>query len=334
MVTEESIRARLAALAKPDRSLGRLEDLAVRLASCAGSERPLTKPRRLLIFAADHGVVAEGVGIWPAEITQAMLKVIADGRACSSALAAACSAEVRLIDVGSRASDVPRTQIYQDQRVARSTRNLALEPAMTPDEFRQAWHVGQTAVAEAIADGIQLLAVGEIGIGNTTPAACLVALLSGADPSSVIGPGAGATPHTLARKRDVVATAVCAAQEHLAHDPIRAIAHVAGFEIVAIAGAIAASRSAGLPVVLDGVVTGAAAMIARTIDPAAMETAIASHVSAEPAHAVALEWLGLAPFLNWELRLGEGTGALLLVPMLDAAAALLTNVATLDEVTG
>ena len=334
MIDAETAAAHLDSLAKPPGSLGRLERLAVRLAVTQGTLAPKTKPRKLLIFAGDHGVVEEGVGIWPSAVTSAMIGVIANGRASCSALAAACDTPVTLIDVGSQVALAPVGQIYRDARVARGSANLAQAAALTSDQFWKAWTVGENALNAAAGEGCKVIAVGEVGIGNTTAAACVIALIAQADPALVVGPGAGATEATLARKHAVVAEAVERAIEYVETDPVTAIASLAGFEIVAMAGAIAAAAHAEVTVVLDGVVSGAAALIAASVDPAALETAIASHVGSEPAHAIALEKLGLEPFLDWQLRLGEGTGALLLLPLLDAASNLLTGVATLKEVAG
>lgn len=334
MIDAETVSAHLNSLAKPPGSLGRLEQLAVRLAVTQNTMQPKAKPRKLLVFAGDHGVVEEGVGIWPSAVTSAMINVIASGRASCSALAAACDTPVSLIDVGSQIENAPHGEIYQDARVARGSANLAEVPALTPDQFWAAWMVGEEALAAAAREGCKVVAVGEVGIGNTTSASCLIALIAQVEPGLVVGPGAGATEASLAKKRAVVAEAVERAIEFVDTDPVTAIASVAGFEIIAMAGAIAAAAHAEITVVLDGVVSGAAALVAASVDPAALETAIASHVGSEPAHAIALEKLGLEPFLDWQLRLGEGTGALLLLPMLDAAANLMTGVATLKEVAG
>lgn len=334
MIDAETVHAHLDSLAKPPGSLGKLESLAARLAVTQNTLHPKSKPRKLLIFAGDHGVVEEGVGVWPSAVTAAMIGVIANGRASCSALAAAADTPVLLIDVGSQIGKAPGGAIYKDARVAQGSANLAIAPALTPDQFWAAWTVGDDAVKAAVLHGAKVIAVGEIGIGNTTAAACLIALIAEADPALVVGPGAGATEITLAKKRAVVAAAVARAIENADSDPVAAIASVAGFEIIAMAGAIAAAAQAEITVVLDGVVSAAAALVAASVDPAALETAIAAHVGSEPAHAIALEKLGLEPFLDWQLRLGEGTGALLLMPMLDAAANLMVGVATLKEVAG
>lgn len=334
MIEPERIAEHLDSLAKPPGSLGRFEELAIRLGSIQGTLAPQTRPRRLFIFAGDHGVVDDGVGIWPRDVTAGMLRVIASGRASCSALAAVSDTPVELVDVGSAISEPPEGPIYRDQRVARGTLSLARGPAMSAEQFWAAWTCGHETIEAARAHGVRVAALGEIGIGNTTPAACLIALGCEVETDDVVGSGAGSTAESLARKRQVVRDAVARARQLLADDPVASMASVAGFEIVAMAGAIAAAAHADMPVVLDGVVSGAAAIIAQAVDPAALETAIASHQSAEPAHRIALERLGLKPFLDWQMRLGEGTGALLMLPMLDAAAALTTNVATLKEVAG
>nr|WP_314074805.1 nicotinate-nucleotide--dimethylbenzimidazole phosphoribosyltransferase [uncultured Roseococcus sp.] len=331
MTIAEAARARLDSLAKPSGSLGRLEHLAIRLAETQGRVDPSAAPRRLIVFAGDHGVVAEGVGLWPDSVTTAMMRLMLEGRAGSAALARGAGAEMVLVDAGSKAEGLSG-EAYRDWRVARGTANLAQGPAMSAPEFEAALAVGARAAAEADAAGVRVLALGEMGIGNTTPAACLAALLARVEPALVIGPGAGATAESLARKQGVVTEAV--ARARAMEDPRAAIAAVAGFEIVAIAGCIAEAARRGLTVVLDGFIVGAGALMAQALDPAAMEACVAAHRSAEPGHALVLERLGLEPFLDWEMRLGEGTGALLLLPMLDAAASLLRDVATLAEVTG
>lgn len=325
---------RLNALAKPPGSLGTLERLAERLAHTQGTVTPEPRPRRLLMFAGDHGVVSAGVGIWPSAVTTAMIDLVGKGRAASSALARASGTELVLVDVGSCAPPHPLGGLVIDRRVARGTANLAAGPAMSVAGFERALQVGKDEADRAVAAGCRVVAVGEVGIGNTTAACCLIALLTGAAPGPLVGPGAGATEATLERKRQVVTLAVARAWPLLAVDPKAAIAAVCGYEIAAMAGAIMALAGANVTVVLDGVVTTAAALIARHLDPRSLDTAVAAHIGCEPAHAVALDVLGLHGFLDWQLRLGEGTGALLLMPMLDAAAALLKDVALLVEVTG
>lgn len=327
----DTVRQHLDSLAKPKGSLGRLERLALRLAETQRSETPVTRPCRLIVFAGDHGVVAEGVGLWPSDVTAAVMRLTLQGRSAAAALAGSVGAELVLVDAGSQAPAAAAQDGYRDWRVGRGTASLARGPALTPGEFNSALAVGARAAREAADAGIRIVALGEIGIGNTTAAACLAALLADADPIAMVGPGAGATAESLARKRDVVAAAVARARPLLAQDTRAAVASVCGYEIAALAGCIMEAARLRLTVVLDGFIVGAATLVARALCPDALDTAIAAHVSAEPGHAAVLSCLGLEPFLQWELRLGEGTGALLLLPLLDAAAALIRDVATLEE---
>ncbi len=322
--------AHLDALAKPRRSLGRLETLAVRLATIQQRLDPVVRPRRLVLFAGDHGVVAQGVSAWPSAVTGLMMGTILAGRATSSALAAAHGCELRLVDVGVSAAppgDPPH--FYRRARVRGGTRDLALGPAMTLAEFDTAWQVGVDEARTALDDGVRLLIAGEMGIGNTTPAACLTVLLAAADIETAVGRGAGANDAVLARKQRVVTTAT--ARARACADPRVAIAEVAGFEIVAMAGFFAEAARLGATLLLDGYVATAAALIAEALRPGTAHAMIAAHRSAEPGHAAALAYLGLEPLLEWEMRLGEGTGALVALPLLDGAVALMTGVARLDE---
>jgi nicotinate-nucleotide--dimethylbenzimidazole phosphoribosyltransferase len=325
-------QARLDALAKPQGSLGTLERLAARLATTQGRLDPRTRPRRLVIFAGDHGVVAEGVGLWPSAVTGAMMRLMRTGRSSASALGRVAGADFLLVDAGSCTEGIAPGPGFLDARIGRGTASFARGPAMSVAQFDAAWALGQRVARESAAAGHAVLALGEMGIGNTTAAAALGVLLTGAETDMMVGPGAGATPESLARKRAVVAAGVAMAQGE--SDQRTAIAAVCGYEIAALAGCIAGCAAHRVTVVLDGLIVGAAALVAQRLDAAALDTAIAAHVGAEPGHARMLAALGLEPFLDWGLRLGEGSGAALLLPMLDAAAALLTEVATLEEVMG
>lgn len=331
MLTAAAVQAYLDSLAKPRGSLGRLEDLAIRLAVIQNTLRPTTRPRRLVVFAADHGVVASGVSAWPSSVTGLMVETILAGRAASSALAAAQSCDLRLVDVGIAAP--PRLNpaaLYEDARIAPGTKDLAHEAALSEQEFEMAWQVGVREAERAVREGFSVLIAGEMGIGNTTPAACLTMLLTGAALDIAVGRGAGADDATLARKRTVVAKAVESAASLLASEPRRALAAVAGFEIVAMAGFLAAGSSLGATLLLDGYVATSAALLASRFKPRVTGSLIASHVSSEFGHGHALAHLGLPPLLDWNMRLGEGTGALVALPLLDSAAALLTDVAALS----
>jgi nicotinate-nucleotide--dimethylbenzimidazole phosphoribosyltransferase len=322
----------LDSLAKPRRSLGRLEDAAVRLATIQGTLAPVVRPRRLVLFAGDHGVVARGVSAWPPDVTGLMVGTILAGHAASTALAAAHQCSVRLVDVGV-ASPSPHTPpaFYRNARIAAGTQDLSRGPAMTSAELAAAWSVGTEEAIRAVSEGNAVLIAGEMGIGNTTAAACLTMLLADLPVEVAVGRGAGADDAVLARKRAIVAEAVARAAPLLAPDPRAALASVAGFEIVAMAGFFAAGALRGATLLLDGYVATAAALIAERLQPGVSRSMIAAHRSAEPGHGAALARLGLEPLLDWSMRLGEGTGALVALPLLDSAVALLRNVATLSD---
>jgi nicotinate-nucleotide--dimethylbenzimidazole phosphoribosyltransferase len=333
MLTFETIAAHLDALAKPQGSLGKLEQVAARLAFTQQSLIPQTRPRRIVLFAGDHGVVNSGVSAWPSAVTTAMMATIARGRASSNALAQSADCDLRLVDMGS-ITPLPRPHppFMAQQRIVAGTADLAHGPAMTVAQFDAAWDVGAGEARAAVAQGYQILLSGEMGIGNTTPAACLTMLLTGADAATVTGKGAGADDAMRAHKQAIVASAVAREQGRLGSDPKAAIAALCGFEIAAMAGFYAAAAQAGATILLDGYVTTAAALIAQHLVPGTASRMIAAHLSAEPGHRAALDTLGLEPMLEWQMRLGEGTGALTALPLLDAAAALLCDVATLAEV--
>lgn len=327
----EAVRRHLDRLAKPPGSLGRLEDVAVRLCVIQGTLSPRTRPRRVVIFVADHGVVDEGVSAWPCSVTAVMIRSIVRGGSACAALAASCDADLVLVDVGSRSEPLPPSPGYEVRKVGLGTANLALGPAMSASEFEQAFAVGVEQARRARDDGIKVVAAGEMGIGNTTSASCLAVLLAGVPLDRAVGRGAGADDACLGRKRRVVEQAAARAAQGLAENPRGSIAQVGGFEIVAMAGFFVEARRLGLTIVLDGMIATAAALIAEALEPGTAGAMIAAHLSAEPAHALMLAHLGLEPLLtDWQLRLGEGTGALLAFPLLDAAAAMVTRMDTLD----
>ena len=332
MIDQAAAEARLDALAKPRGSLGHLETIAARLAETQNTLAPVTKPRRIVLFAADHGCVAAGVTPWPSAVTQMMIGTIAAGKAASSVLAANSGTDLRLVDAGSLGAALdPAPAFYRHAPVRAGTGNIAREAAMTLAEFELAWALGVNEARLAVQSGMKVVAAGEMGIGNTTPSACLAMLLANVPLQQAVGPGAGSDAAGMLRKRDVVTGAVTRARKMLAEHPKVSIAEVAGLEIVAMAGFYAVAAEAGLTVVLDGYVSGAAALIAARLAPDSRSGMIAGHCSAEPGHGLVLAHLGLTPIFDWKMRLGEGTGALLAMPMLDAAAAVLTNMATLEE---
>ncbi|WP_221793920.1 nicotinate-nucleotide--dimethylbenzimidazole phosphoribosyltransferase [Aquisediminimonas sediminicola] len=334
-LTSTDIHTHLDSLAKPQGSLGQLEQLAVRLAEAQQSLAPVTRPRGIILFAGDHGVVESGVSAWPSAVTTAMMQTIAQGRASSNALARAAGCDLRLVDIGSITPLArPLPEFVTDRRLAAGTQNLALGPAMTVAQFDAAWAIGAEEARQLVAQNYRLLLAGEMGIGNTTPAACLNMLLCNTDAAVSTGSGAGADDAMRAHKQAIVAAVVAREKPGLENDPKAAIAALCGFEIAAMAGFYAAAAQAGATILLDGYVTTAAALIAERLMPGSAQRMIAAHLSAEPGHRAALDALGLVPILEWQMRLGEGSGALVALPLLDAAAALLGEVATLAEVMG
>lgn len=330
MITRDDVQARLDALAKPVGSLGRLETLAIDLALASQSLRPVVRPCRLVLFAADHGVVAQGVTPWPSAVTTAMVETILMGKASSTAFAHAHSIDVRVVDAGIiQPPRGPWPDHFVAQPIASGTADLSQGPAMSPDQFDSAWALGVAEAKAAIESGHRLLVAGEMGIGNTTAAACLTHALTGIDADQATGHGAGADAAMRSVKRDIVADAVA----RLAGKRDKAaLAAIAGFEIVAMAGFYAEAAARRTPVLLDGYVTTAAALLAEHRCPGARSGMLAAHLSAEPGHRAALGQLGLTPLLEWQMRLGEGSGALVALPLLDSAAALLKDVALLSDI--
>ncbi len=331
---------RLDSLTKPPRSLGRLEELAARLCEVQQTLSPVTTPRKLVLFAGDHGVVVAGVSAWPAQVTGQMVGNIRAGRAASTVLARETRTDAILIDVGTLGGDGANEGgfsgpldgcRFRDRRIRAGTRDLSKESALSPGEFDATVEVGRDEARTAARDGMRVVAAGEMGIGNTTPSACLAMLLADVPLNAAVGRGAGADEDTLNRKRAIVEEAVARARRRVASDWLGATAAVCGLEIAAMAGFFAESGAAGMTIVLDGYVASAAALIAERLQPGTARSMIASHVSAEPGHCSVLEHLGLSPFLDWKMRLGEGTGALLLMPLLDAAAAITCHMATFQD---
>ena len=330
MINRDDVQAKLDALAKPVGSLGQLEALAVNLAMACQSLMPATRPRRLVLFAGDHGVVAQGVSAWPSAVTTAMVETILKGQATSTALAAAHGVDVRVVDTGMvQPPRRPWPAHFNAQPIARGTADLSVGPAMSTDQFDAAWALGAAEARAAVDAGYRLLIAGEMGIGNTTAAACLTHALAGIDADTATGSGAGADAAMRAAKRDIVAQAVAGLEGRSDKAPLAAIA---GFEIAAMAGFYAEAAGQGVPVLLDGYVTTAAALIAERLCPGTRKAMIASHLSAEPGHRAALAQLDLTPVLEWQMRLGEGSGALVALPLLDSAAALLCDVARLADI--
>ncbi len=319
--------ARQLSLTKPPGALADLETIGNRLCGVAGCcPPPLPDPARVVVFAADHGVYAQGVTPWPQEVTLQMAPNIVAGGAGVNAIAQATGCQVQVIDVGMKQA-VPGVT---DRRVRPGTDDIAVGPAMSVDEAVAAIGVGVTAAREAVAAGVRCLLPGEVGLANTTVAAALIAVFTGADAAEVTGSGAGAQGEMLTRKQQVVAKAIETNQADAA-EPLAALAKVGGLEHAAIVGLILGAAEARVPVILDGVISASAALVARAMCPAVAGYLFAGHAGAEPGIRQASEALKLKPLLDLGLRLGEGSGAVLAVPILRAAAHVLRDMASFDS---
>lgn len=315
-------------LTKPPGSLGRLEDAGVQLAAIAGAcPPPVPEPVAVAVFAGDHGVLAEGVSPWPAEVTGQMVANFCAGGAAINVLARHAGASVTVVDVGV-ASPVPPHPSLVDANVRRGTANLAVEPAMSVDEARAALDVGAAVAATLVAGGARCLVTGDMGIGNTTPAAALVAAFTGRPAAEVTGRGTGIDDAAWQRKVEVVAGAVDRAA---GLDPLAVLAEVGGLEHAALAGLVVGAAAARVPVVVDGVIAASAVLVAAALVPDVVGYCIAGHRGSEPGSGAALACLGLEPVLDLDLRLGEGSGACLAVPVVQAAAKVLREMATFDS---
>jgi nicotinate-nucleotide--dimethylbenzimidazole phosphoribosyltransferase len=318
----------LDAKTKPRGSLGRLEELACRLAGIRGTPNLGTLEPAVVVCAADHGVAAEGVSAYPPEVTEQMLRNFAAGGAAVCVLARQAGARLVVVDLGvRRAVDDPA---ILRRRVRAGTANAAEGPAMSEAEMRQAVAVGIELADRLAAEGIGVVALGEMGIGNTTAASALAAVLLRVDPTAVCGRGTGIDEAGLARKRATV-WRMLEANVASPYDPLGAVAAVGGLEIAAMVGLVLGCAANRNPVLLDGFIATAAAMAAVCVEERCAGFLIASHLSPEPGHRLLLDYLHQEPLLDLGLRLGEGSGAALALPLVAAAAAILAEMATFEQ---
>jgi nicotinate-nucleotide--dimethylbenzimidazole phosphoribosyltransferase len=342
---EQSARDWQDRLTKPRGALGVLEDVSVRLAGIAGAvPPPVPAPAAVAVFAADTGVHAQHVTPWPQEVTAQMVATFLAGGAAVNVLAGQVAAQVTVVDVGI-ATPVPEALASRPEALApppaassgrlrshvirAGSRDFTVEPALTRDEALGAMLVGSQVTAELIRDGARCLLPGDMGIANTTPSAALISVFTGRDPAEVTGRGTGLDDATLDRKVEVVRRGLDLHQPDAA-DPVGVLTAVGGLEHAALTGFLLGAAAARVPVILDGVTTGAAALVAARLAPAARDYWLAGHRSVEPGATATLDALSLRPMLELDLRLGEGTGALLALPLVQAAARILGEMATFD----
>jgi nicotinate-nucleotide--dimethylbenzimidazole phosphoribosyltransferase len=365
---ETAARARQQQLTKPPGSLGRLEELACWFAARLSSPTPQLSRSEIFVFAADHGVAVRGVSAFPQSVTAQMLGNFANSGAAINVLASLEGCRIEVVDVGV-AGDPELPRGVRNERVRPGTRDLFSEAAMTDDELTAALNVGERCAREAVHRGAQLLIAGDMGIANTTAAACLICAFTDALPEDVVGRGTGVDDVGLARKREVVAMALARARAgigilasgagaaatgnigsgagaaatgivasgagHAGTDRVatarQLFAHLGGLEIAAMAGLYTEAARNGVPVLLDGYISAAAALAAVRLEPGILPWMLASHRSAERGHSVALQALGLDPLVDLGMRLGEGSGAALTLPIIKAALALHRNMATFAQ---
>lgn len=322
-------REREDTLTKPPGSLGRLEELAIKVAGITGQPVPRVQHRVIVTMAGDHGVCAEGVSAYPAEVTPQMVYNFLRGGAAINVLARQAGARVVVVDMGV-AAELAEHPGLLGRKVARGTANMAHGPAMSREQAVQAIETGIAVVEGELAQGLDIVGTGDMGIGNTTPSSAIVAAITGATVAAVTGRGTGLDDDQLAHKVVVIERAL-AVNRPDPGDPLDVLMKVGGFEIGGLAGVILGAAAARKPVVIDGFISGAAALIATELCPRARDYLIPAHSSVEIGHRVIFERLELAPLLNLNLRLGEGTGAALAMMLVDAALHVLAEMATFAE---
>ncbi|MEG1453814.1 nicotinate-nucleotide--dimethylbenzimidazole phosphoribosyltransferase [Brevundimonas sp.] len=322
------IQAAVDGKAKPPRALGRIEELAVQLAVIQKKSLPSVRQPQLLVFAGDHGLTRSGVAAFPSGVTVSMVDTLLAGRASANAFARVVGARVSVIDAGV-AADLSDRRGLIHAKIAMGTQDASKAPAMSTDQVISGLLAGADIATQAIGDGADLICLGEMGIGNSSSAALVIHRLAPAPLEICVGPGAGHSPEGLAHKHMVLAKAAARTD---AAEPLEVLTQFGGYEIAMMAGALLASAKAGVAVVVDGVICSAAALIALRLAPQALDYCIFAHASVEPGHRVIMEALEAKPLLDLDMRVGEGTGTLLAIPLLQAACALLSDVADLKDV--
>jgi nicotinate-nucleotide--dimethylbenzimidazole phosphoribosyltransferase len=321
--------ARQAALTKPEGSLGRLEALSIQIAGITGQALPEIEHKVVVTMAADHGVAAEGVSAFPQEVTRQMVSNFLRGGAAINVLGRHTGTRIVVVDLGVAADIAPHPNLL-DRKVAPGTGNIARGPAMSRDQAIQALLSGVAVVEEELTKGLDIVGTGDMGIANTTPSAAIAVALMGIAAAEMVGRGTGLDDAGLVRKVKVVETAI-AVNRPDADDPLDVLAKVGGFEIAGLAGVMLGAAAHRRPVVVDGFISTAAAMIAVGLAPRLRQYLIAAHCSQEKGHRIMLDWLGLEPLLDLGMRLGEGTGAVLGIFLVEAACKILAQMATFGQ---
>ncbi len=325
----QAAEARQAVLTKPPGALGLLEQTAIRLAALQGSKRPSVEQLYIAVFAADHGVVAEGISAFPQAVTTEMVKNFACGGAAISVLARELGAELEVINLGTVNDPGPLEGVL-NLPLAPGTANLCREPAMDEQQLARAMYGGRQAAERAKLAGAQLFIGGEMGIGNTTAAAALACALLDAPPEQLAGPGTGLNAQGVAHKSAMIHQALERHSQHLG-TPLEALRRLGGFEIAALTGSYMACAQMGLPVLVDGFISSVATLTAARLCPGAEDWFLFSHASAEPGHRTVLDALDARPLLDLGMRLGEGSGAAVAVPLIRLACTLHNEMATFAE---
>jgi nicotinate-nucleotide--dimethylbenzimidazole phosphoribosyltransferase len=325
--TMNAARARQSQLTKPRGALGRLEEISVWLAGVYGEDKPVVRGKAVIVCAGDHGVTEEGVSPYPSAVTPAMVMNFLSGGAGINTIAQTVGSRVYVVDVGV-ASELSAHPDLIRAKVRAGTRNLMREAAMTRDEALRAIEAGVEATRGAMHHGANLIAAGDMGIGNTTPSSVLTAWFTGKNAREVVGRGTGAGDEMLEHKIRVVETALARVQPR---DVLEALCEFGGLEIAAMTGVMLGAAAGRAAVIVDGFIAGAAAMVAVALEPRVRDYLHASHVSREPGHRAQLAWLQLEPLFDLGLALGEGTGAALAMPLLEAAARTLSEMATFES---
>lgn len=324
-------RFRQSILTKPEGALGLLEEISIRLAGMFGAERPSIRGKALIVAVADHGVTVQGVTGYPQAVTAQMALNFLAGGAAVSVMANLFGVKQIVVDAGIAAEALPRHRDLRSLRIGRGTRDISVGPAMSRDQAVRCLEAGiDLAVQVASQDGANLIATGDMGIGNTTTSSAVTSALTGRPPEVTTGAGTGRTPDQIRHKSNVVRKALEVNAPDLA-DPLDVLAKIGGFEIGVLAGVMLGSAAMRCAVLLDGFISGASALIAQGLCGTAADYMIASHRSAEKGHAAVLSHLGLRPLFDFKMRLGEGTGAVLAMPIVEAAAACLAQMSTFDQ---